>query len=467
MSTASSTWSRKPGLDDRPVLLVQRVRDREDELLLGRVVLVAEPVHARRRDHGEKRVHDVDAGRARAGSAAMSRSSAARSYVIGPVQNQSLLRPATRAVGAGLAGLGHDAGGSPPRARTPRRAPRRTRGTPAGRGSAGGSSPSSSGTSRSSMPLTRSYRYVIQVDLPISPSSTTSIPGLGLAPDDVGTASVERPARSAASSQGSPRSSAASKSRSSRRPDEAAGVGGQDPVDQSSRAVSGDGTRRRRPAARRLLFALVLPVGRARDAVGVLDQRHDQRQAAEQQRPVAGDAEPLLERVREQRLDRDQAGEERARDHRDPADVGEGDQAERGQRGEAGDRDRAEVVAVQRAADPCDERADREGGELHVADVDARRRRGPLVRAHGEHPLAEVRAAEVGDEQPERDRDPERRRSRTTGLGILPSSAPERRRTARGRCPRASARARASSSCRRPRSVGGTRTARSRPPPPA
>ena len=53
---------QEAGVDDPPVLLVQGVRDREDELLLGRVVLVAQPVHARGRDDRQERVDDVDAG---------------------------------------------------------------------------------------------------------------------------------------------------------------------------------------------------------------------------------------------------------------------------------------------------------------------------------------------------------------------------------------------------------------------
>ena len=48
-------------VDDAPVLLVQRVGDGEDELLLARVVLVAQPVDARRRDDGQERVGHVDA----------------------------------------------------------------------------------------------------------------------------------------------------------------------------------------------------------------------------------------------------------------------------------------------------------------------------------------------------------------------------------------------------------------------
>ena len=64
MSTASSTCSMKPGVDDRLVLVVQRVGEREDELLLGPVVLVLEPVRAGRRDDRQERVVDVDAPRA-------------------------------------------------------------------------------------------------------------------------------------------------------------------------------------------------------------------------------------------------------------------------------------------------------------------------------------------------------------------------------------------------------------------
>ena len=48
-------------VDDPLVLLVQRVGDRVDELLLGRVVLVAQPVDARRRDDGQEDVGGVHA----------------------------------------------------------------------------------------------------------------------------------------------------------------------------------------------------------------------------------------------------------------------------------------------------------------------------------------------------------------------------------------------------------------------
>ena len=51
---------QEAGVDDRPVLLVQRIRDREDELLFGRVVLVAQPVDARGRDDWQESVGDVD-----------------------------------------------------------------------------------------------------------------------------------------------------------------------------------------------------------------------------------------------------------------------------------------------------------------------------------------------------------------------------------------------------------------------
>ena len=48
-------------LDDAPVLLVERVGDREDELLLARVVLVAQPVDARRSHDREECVGHLDA----------------------------------------------------------------------------------------------------------------------------------------------------------------------------------------------------------------------------------------------------------------------------------------------------------------------------------------------------------------------------------------------------------------------
>ena len=190
---------------------------------------------------------------------------------------------------------------------------------------------------------------------------------------------------------------------------------GEDPVHQSSFPVRADLGRRGPAAAPQPLSQLLLAVRRPGDTVGVLDERHDQGQPREQQGPVPGDAEPLLERIREERLDGDQAGEDRPGDHRDPADVGECDQAERGQGREPAHRHRAEVVPVERAADPGDERADPERRELDVADVDAGGRRRSLVRPNRQHSLSERRAAEIRHEQPEQRPSAQRRRTRTRG----------------------------------------------------
>src|SRR6185312_14036617 len=51
----------------------------------------------------------------------------------------------------------------------------------------------------------------------------------------------------------------------------------------------------------------------SRHALGMLDQREDQDHAAEEKEPVAVDPEPLVERVRDERLGGDQAREDRAR----------------------------------------------------------------------------------------------------------------------------------------------------------
>ena len=152
------------------------------------------------------------------------------------------------------------------------------------------------------------------------------------------------------------------------------------------------------------LLLLLLLVSGSGDALRVDEQGDDQREPADQQRPVAGQAEPLVEGVREEALRRADAREDRAGDHRDAAEVGERDQAERRQGPEAAVADRAEVVRVQRAGHPGDERGDAEAGELHVADVDPGRRRGALVGADGEHPLPQARAPHVGDEHAEQER---------------------------------------------------------------
>ena len=74
------------------------------------------------------------------------------------------------------------------------------------------------------------------------------------------------------------------------------------------------------------------------------------------------------------------------------------------ERAEAAVADRAEVVRVQRAGHPRDERRDAEGGELRVADVDPGGRGGALVRADRQHPLAEARAAHIARRAGEQDR---------------------------------------------------------------
>src|SRR5579875_932222 len=71
------------------------------------------------------------------------------------------------------------------------------------------------------------------------------------------------------------------------------------------------------------------PVRGARDAVRVGDERDKQPDRADQQRPVAVQPEPAVERVRYQALGGAQAGEQRAADHRDPAEVRIGDDHQR------------------------------------------------------------------------------------------------------------------------------------------
>src|SRR5262249_3917129 len=93
-----------------------------------------------------------------------------------------------------------------------------------------------------------------------------------------------------------------------------------------------------------LLLLPLLHVPGARDPLRVDEQRDDQREAADEQRPVSGETEPLVEGVREQALGGADAGDDRPRDHGDAAEVGECDQAERRQGTEAAIADRAEVV---------------------------------------------------------------------------------------------------------------------------
>src|SRR5579875_2351361 len=145
------------------------------------------------------------------------------------------------------------------------------------------------------------------------------------------------------------------------------------------------------------------PVRGARDAVRVGDERDKQPDRADQQRPVAVQPEPAVERVRYQALGGAQAGEQRAADHRDPAEVRIGDDHQRVDRAEQVRADRLEVVCVQRAAYPGDQRAHHERGQLDPAHVDARRRGGPLVGPDGEHPLADRAPAEGRHEQAEQD----------------------------------------------------------------
>ena len=99
---------------------------------------------------------------------------------------------------------------------------------------------------------------------------------------------------------------------------------------------------------------------------------------------------------------------------------------------EAAVADRAEVVGVQRAGHPGDERSDAEAGELRVADVDPGRRCGALVRAHGQHPLPEAAPPHVGDEQGEQDRHREDEEAEDRARDVVVQAA-EATRPGRGR----------------------------------
>ena len=192
------------------------------------------------------------------------------------------------------------------------------------------------------------------------------------------------------------------------------------------------------------------PVDVAGHAGRVLQQGEDEDDAAEEQEPVPAEAEPVLQRVREQRLGRDQAGEDRTGDQRDAAGVGEGDQRQGDERVVAVLADRAEVVGVQHAGDPGDDRGDGERVQLHRARVDRGGGRGALVGPDGEHLLAELAAPDEPD--------PRRRAgcSRPGRPSRTPATArsrrcPGTRPGSRGRGRRTSARAPGSRSSRRPR----------------
>ena len=173
-----------------------------------------------------------------------------------------------------------------------------------------------------------------------------------------------------------------------------------------------------------LLLLLLLPL-RSGNALRVDEQRDDQREAPDEERPVPGQPEPVVERVWEKALRRANPRDDRAGDHRDPAEIRERDQRERSQRAEAAVADRAEVVRVERSRHAGDERGDAESCELRVADVDARRRGGALVRAHGQHPLAQARAPHVCDEHGKEDRGGEDEESEhgARDLVVQPSEA--------------------------------------------
>ena len=139
-----------------------------------------------------------------------------------------------------------------------------------------------------------------------------------------------------------------------------------------ARGARGDLLPARRVHLRRVELRLLVQaaVEVARHAGRVLQQGEDQQDAAEQQEPVAVQAEPLLEGVRDHRLGGDQAREHRAGDERDAARVGERDQRQRGDRVEPVAAHRAEVVRVQAPGHAGDERRDDERVQLDGPRVD-------------------------------------------------------------------------------------------------
>ena len=90
---------QEAGVDDPLVLLVERVGDRVDELLLGRVVLVAQPVDARGRDDRQEDVRGVHASSRPPRARTTSCRSAVGSYVIGPVHAHTFPRASPSPVG--------------------------------------------------------------------------------------------------------------------------------------------------------------------------------------------------------------------------------------------------------------------------------------------------------------------------------------------------------------------------------
>ena len=149
-----------------------------------------------------------------------------------------------------------------------------------------------------------------------------------------------------------------------------------------------------------LLSLLVVGAG---DTLRVHDQRHDQRDAGEQQRPVAREPEPLVEGVRDEARCRDQACDEGAGNHRDPADIGERDQSECREGTELRRRHAAELIAVHHARDARDHGRESECCQLDHGHVDAGGCCCALVRAHRQHLPTEARSPHVGDQQAQAD----------------------------------------------------------------
>ena len=166
--------------------------------------------------------------------------------------------------------------------------------------------------------------------------------------------------------------------------------------------VTGGRGRRLRPPPRAASPSAASSCSRPRRCPPVDEQGHDQRDAADQQGPRAGQAEPLVEGAQEASVAPTPAMIAPEIIVMPPKYVNAMRPSAAGTEPRVADR--AEVVGVEGTGHARDERRDPEAGELRVADVDPGGRRGSLVRADGQHPLPEAGAPHVGDEEGEEDR---------------------------------------------------------------
>ena len=131
------------------------------------------------------------------------------------------------------------------------------------------------------------------------------------------------------------------------------------------------------------------------DAVLVAENRQQDRHAADQLDPAADTVPRRLEDLLVQTRRRHRRTHERAEQVTDPADEDEADVGDRREVRERLVADRAEPEREQDAAQRGDGGGEGEGEQLRFHDVDAERRRGPLVGPHGDEPTAAAAPAHV------------------------------------------------------------------------